>query len=123
VRGVHDRCWSPVQLRVAAVDGGLLLSWTPRARIHGDSWDRDAVAVDGMRFRVRVLDGDDTRRVSEVEGQAWVYAATMMAEDFPGSVAGPLSIAVVQWSDGYGWGSEGVVAVQGSLIRGGGLSG
>ncbi|PZO35971.1 MAG: hypothetical protein DCE92_09660 [Alphaproteobacteria bacterium] len=112
-----------MRLKVAAVDVGLRLSWTPRVRVHGDSWDRDAVAVDRMRFRVRVLDRDDTRRVTEVEGQTWVYAATMMAEDFPDGVAGPVSIAVAQWSDGYGWGSEGVVAVQGSLIRGGGLSG
>jgi hypothetical protein len=123
VSGVHDRCWSPVHLSVTAVDGGLRLSWTPRVRVHGDGWDREAVAVDGMRFRVRVLDGNDARRVAEVEGQAWFYASPMMAEDFPGGVTGGVSIAVAQWSEGYGWGSEGVVAVQGSLVRSGGLSG
>ncbi|MBB5746896.1 baseplate multidomain protein megatron [Brevundimonas variabilis] len=118
VHGVHDRGWSPVHLRVAEEAEGVRVSWIPRVRIHGDGWDREAVPLDGMRFRVRVLVGDEVRRVAEVDGTAWVYPAAMMAEDGLEASDGRVRVAVAPWSSGFGWGSEGEVSLQADRDRG-----
>lgn len=110
--GVHDRPWSPAHLRAEArADGGFDLGWIPRSRIDGDRWDGEAVASGSMRFRVRVLDEDEAVRVFEVEGTSATYAVADLAGDFPGGLDGNSRIAVARWGDGYGWGTEAIVAL------------
>jgi hypothetical protein len=110
--GVHDRPWSPAHLRaVALADGGLGLGWIVRSRIDGDRWDGEAAASDPLRFRVRVLDGGVETRVFEVEGSGAVYAAGDLDADFPGGPGAGVRIAVAQWGEGYGWGTEASVAL------------
>lgn len=105
--GAGDRPWSPVHLKSRATgDGGLDLTWVPRARLDGDRWDGDVVASDPMRFRLRVLNGEDTIRTFEVEGEAATYAAAMLAADFPEGLPSGVAVAVAQWGVGYGWGEE-----------------
>ena len=111
-KGVHERPWSPAHLRAEArADGGIDLGWIARSRIDGDRWDGEAVATGSMRFRLRVLDGDDVVRVFEVETAAATYAAADIAEDFPGGPDGNSRVAVAQWGDGYGWGIEAFVGL------------
>ncbi len=105
-RGLADRPWSPAHLRVRPrSDGGFDLGWTPRDRLDGDRWDGEAAAIDMLRFRIRVRDGETEVRSFEVEGVQAVYGATEAATDFPD---GPeaLRVAVSQWGDGWGWGAE-----------------
>ncbi|MDP3370545.1 MAG: glycoside hydrolase/phage tail family protein [Brevundimonas sp.] len=110
--GVQERPWSPAHPRAEArADGGFDLGWVPRSRIDGDRWDGEAVASGSMRFRVRVLDGAEAVRVFEVEGTSATYAVADLAGDFPGGLDGNSRVAMAQWGDGYGWGTEAIVAL------------
>jgi hypothetical protein len=102
------RPWRPAHLGATVEGGGRRLSWTPRVWIGGDRWDLEPLEVDPRRFRVRVLDDGVEKRVWEVEGLETVYAAGPMAADFPGGPGAGARIAVAQWGEGYGWGSEAV---------------
>ena len=107
-RGRAVRPWRPARLRVLAATGGRLISWTPRVRVHGEGWDVEQAEVDPRRFRVRVLDGAVEKRAWEVEGLEAVYSVAQMAADWPGGVGEGARVAVAQWGDGYGWGTEAV---------------
>jgi len=102
------RPWRPAHLRAVVEGGGRRLSWTPRVRIGGDRWDMEPAEVDPRRFRVRVLDDGVERRVWEVEALEAVYAAGLLAADFPGGPGAGARIGVAQWGEGYGWGTEAV---------------
>lgn len=115
-RGVHDRPWSPCGLAVAADGDGLTIRWTPRVRLFGDGWDGEPVAVDPMRFRVRVLDGGVGVRTMEVEGLSAFYPAAALAADFPDGVTATVRIAVAQWGEGFGWGPEAEVEAEIGLV-------
>ena len=106
LRGVHDRPWSPFRLRAVKMDGGLRLSWTPRVRTGGDGWDMEPAAVDGSRWRVRVLDGESEVRVFEVDGAEALYPADQAAADWPGGIGPEAVFAVAQWGAAFGWGAE-----------------
>ncbi len=111
-QGVHEWPWSPAHLRAGTrADGGFDLGWIARSRIDGDRWDGEGVPSGPMRFRLRVLDGEDAVRAFEVEGTSAIYAATDLAADFPGGLDGNSRVGVAQWGDGYGWGMEAFVAL------------
>ncbi len=111
-QGVHERPWSPAHLRAEGrADGGIDLDWIARSRIDGDRWDGEAVAPASIRFRVRVLDGDEAVRVFEIETATATCAAADLADDFPGGLAADSRVAVAQWGDGYGWGMEAFVGL------------
>ena len=112
--GVHERPWSPAHLRaVARTEGGFNLVWIARARIDGDRWDGEAAASGSSRFRVRVLAGADVVRAFEVEAAGATYAAGNLAADFPGGLDAASRIAVAQWGEGYGWGTEASIPLAG----------
>lgn len=69
------------------------------------------MASGSPRFRVRVLDGADERRVFVVDAYAATYAASDLAEDFPGGIDGGSRVALAQWGDEYGWGMEAFAAL------------
>jgi len=62
---------------------------------------------------VRVLDGPEERRMFEAGTTAAIYAATDLATDFPGGLDDDSRVAVAQWGDGYGWGTEASVRLTG----------
>ncbi len=113
IRGVHDRPWSPAHLRASRVESGLALSWTARARLHGDVWHGDPVGSDPPRFRVCILDGPVERRVFEVEGCDAVYAEADLATDFPSGPGPGARIEVAQHGDRFGWGAAACVGIGG----------
>ncbi len=110
--GVHDRPWSPSGLTVETSAEGLAIRWTPRVRLFGDGWDGEPTIVDPMRFRLRVRDGDVVVRTMEVEGVSAFYAAADLASDFPDGVTALARIAVAQYGEGFGWGSEAEVEAE-----------
>lgn len=111
-RGVHDRPWSPSGLMVETSAEGLTIRWTPRVRLWGDGWDGEPAAVDPMRFRLRILHGNVAVRTMEVEGVSAFYSAANLASDFPDGVTQTVRIAVAQWGEGFGWGSEAEVEAE-----------
>jgi hypothetical protein len=106
VWGLHERHWSPCRLRVVTGDDGVTISWVARARTGGDNWEREAVMVDGERWRVRILDGGDVVRTFEVEGETALYAAADIVADWPAGMGDIAVVAVAQWGQGFGWGVE-----------------
>jgi hypothetical protein len=107
---VHDRPWSPAHLRAERrTDGGFNLKWVARLRIDGDRWDGEPALANPLRFRIRVLAGPTTLRIFEVESEWALYSATNAAVDFPGAPEPDALIAVAQWGEGYGWGTEAMV--------------
>ena len=113
VRGLHDRPWSPAHLRASRVESGLALSWTARARVHGDVWHGDLAASDPLRFRVRILDGEVERRIFEVAGCDTVYIQADLAGDFPSGPGEGARIEVTQHGDRFGWGAAACVGIDG----------
>ena len=112
ISGLNERPWSPAHLRARArADGGFDLGWVARSRIDGDRWDGEAVVSGSMRFRLRVLNGADETRAFEVETGAATYTAADRAVDFPSGLDAGSGIAVAQWGEGYGWGSEAFVGL------------
>lgn len=111
-RGVHDRPWSPSGLTVETSAEGLTIRWTPRVRLFGDSWDGEPTTVDPVRFRLRVRDGDVVVRTMEVEGVSAFHAAADLASDLPDGATDMVRIAVAQWGEGFGWGSEAEVEAE-----------
>ncbi|WP_269219751.1 hypothetical protein [Brevundimonas vesicularis] len=109
---MHDRPWSPSGLTVETSAEGLAIRWTPRVRLFGDGWDGEPTIVDPMRFRLRVRDGDVVVRTMEVEGVSAFYAAADLASDFPDGVTALARIAVAQYGEGFGWGSEAEVEAE-----------
>ena len=105
LEGRHARPWSPSGLTVEAAADGLEVRWAPRVRLYGDSWDAEPAAVDPLRFRVRVRNGETVVRTMETQAACLIYATADMAADLPnGRETG--RIAVSQWGDGFGWGVE-----------------
>ncbi|WP_313007846.1 hypothetical protein [Brevundimonas vesicularis] len=51
-------------------------------------------------------------RTMEVEGLSASYSAADMAADFPEGVTATARIAVAQWGEGFGWGSEAEVEAE-----------
>lgn len=105
--GRQDRPWSPAHLRRRVrLDGGIALSWIPRARVGGDRWDGGLIANDPWRFRIRVLRDGEAVRSFEVEETEAVFSAVDVAADFSGGLPADVSIGVAQWGETYGWGEE-----------------
>ena len=104
--GRQARPWSPAHLqRTLRDDGGFDLTWLARCRIDGDRWEGEPVMPDPARYRVRVLDSATERRAFEVETEWAAYSGSQFIADFPDGAAGA-EVAVAQWGEGYGWGSE-----------------
>ncbi|WAC59414.1 baseplate multidomain protein megatron [Brevundimonas sp. SL130] len=107
LQGLYARPWSPAGLAVEGGSDGLTVRWTPRVRLYGDGWDGEPTAVDPLRFRVRVIDGEATVvRTMEVGGTTVLYSALDLEADFPGGASPMARIGVSQWGDGFGWGVE-----------------
>ncbi len=110
--GVHGRPWSPCGLTIETTQAGRSVRWTPRVRLYGDGWDGEPAAVDPLRFRVRVLDGEVVVRTFEVEGSSLLYPLAAFASDFPRGPGDEARIAVAQWGEGFGWGVEASVGLE-----------
>jgi hypothetical protein len=105
--GVHDRPWSPAHLRAEGwADGGFNLTWMARLRIDGDRWDGEPAFANPLRFRIRILAGPTALRIFEAESAWALYSAANAAVDFPGGPGPEAVVAVAQWGEGYGWGTE-----------------
>ncbi|MFN7360420.1 glycoside hydrolase TIM-barrel-like domain-containing protein [Brevundimonas sp.] len=102
--GVQARPWSPAHLRATATAEGLEIRWVPRVRIGGDGWELEPDDVDGPdRFAVHVLAGGLEVRRFEATARRALYPAADLAPDR--AAHGPLTLAVVRYGTGFGWGA------------------
>jgi hypothetical protein len=91
--------WSPVHLRGARNEDGILLSWIRRTRKSGDSWDTLEVPLgeDSEAYRVEILSGESVVRTIEAATPQALYSSGDELSDF-GSPQTELSIRVAQLS-------------------------
>jgi hypothetical protein len=81
--GIGLRPYRPAHLRAKADAAGLVLSWTRRTRIDGDSWESPDVPLgeDREAYRLTVALGQTALRSVEVSEPVWVYGLAAQAED------------------------------------------
>jgi hypothetical protein len=107
--GIGLRPYRPVHLRLARQGGDLLLTWTRRTRIDGDTWASVEVPLgeDREAYLVRVLGSAGAVREEIVTAPAWTYTAAMQLAD---GLAGAVTFAVAQLSDRFGAGPPATLA-------------
>lgn len=91
--------WSPVHLRGARTDDGILLSWIRRTRKGGDSWDTVEVPLGeaSEAYRVEILSGASVVRALESAVPQVLYESADELADF-GAAQTALGIRVAQLS-------------------------
>ena len=102
--GVGLRPYAPVHLRGKSDGaGGLLVNWVRRTRIDGDSWQSFEVPLgeDTEHYILRVWDGVNLLRETEITTPAWIYNASEIAVDGASSA---VDIEVAQLSERFGIG-------------------
>jgi hypothetical protein len=94
--------------------GDLVLTWTRRTRIAGDSWDQTDVplAEESERYEIDIFDASALviRTLTTTQPTA-TYTAAQIATDFPGGLPSPFHFAVAQLSTAFGPGIATAAAV------------
>ena len=99
--------WRPVHLKVEAEETGLAIRWMVQTRLGGEDWDA-SIAVDPMRFKLRVVrDGQLIREWEALDTHSF-YAKAVLEADFPAGLSGDVLLTVSQWGDVWGWGDEAI---------------
>lgn len=95
---------APVHLRARRQGGDLVLSWTRRTRLGGDSWELEEVPLgeERERYRLEVLAGSAIKRSLTLAEPEYLYAAADMAADLAG--ARQFTLRVAQLSSSFGAG-------------------
>ena len=103
---------APVHLRARRTPAGVVIRWTRRTRVGGDSWEAGEVPLGEEReaYRVDILAGAAVVRSAEVAAPNYFYPAGDEQVDF-GGVQHRISVRVRQISGAVGAGS----AAQGDL--------
>lgn len=101
-RGVGQRPYSPVHLswrREASAD--LSFNWIRRTRTNGDSWNvyETPLGEVSERYLIRVSDGVNVLRETEVTTPNWVYTQSDQTAD---GATGTLEVQVAQISQKFG---------------------
>jgi hypothetical protein len=90
---------APVRVRARRLIDGVVLSWTRRTRVDGDSWEAFEVPLgeDREHYRLAIRDGEVTKRVFEVAVPELLYGAADELADF-GAPRSVLEIELAQVS-------------------------
>ncbi|MEG1452211.1 baseplate multidomain protein megatron [Brevundimonas sp.] len=104
--------WRPAHLRQVAGEDGIALDWQVCVRTGGDGWGEDVAEVDPRRFRLRVLAGGEDVREWQVHDTQALYTKAQQQADFPHGMTPDVTLAVAQWSDGWGWGEEALLRLK-----------
>jgi hypothetical protein len=102
--GIGLRPLSPVHLRTTPQpNGDILINWTRRTRIDGDSWQSTEVPLgeDQEMYHLRIRANGAIVRDSQVTGAQWSYP---LADAIADAAMGGLSVEVAQLSDRFGAG-------------------
>jgi hypothetical protein len=105
--GVGLRPLSPCQVRASRDASGLLLRWTRRTRIGGDSWEGLDVplAEESEAYQVDVLDGASVKRTYSVSTPTLIYPLADQVSDW-GTPPAVCRVKIYQVSPSYGRGAQ-----------------
>ena len=101
--------WRPAHLRLATETPDWTLAWVARSWQGADVWEGEPVAMEPMRFRLRVMEAETERRQWEVEGAGAIYSQAQRLVDFPQGPSPQAEIRLAQWGQAWGWGAEATV--------------
>ena len=98
---------SPVRPKAWRTGDGIVLSWSRRTRIDGDSWELAEVPLgeESERYELGILDGEDRLHAEIVNAPGWVYPAAQELADF-GSPQQEIALSLRQLSATVGRGRE-----------------
>ncbi|WP_293794947.1 glycoside hydrolase/phage tail family protein [uncultured Bosea sp.] len=98
---------SPVRPKARRTGDGMVLSWSRRTRIDGDSWELVEVPLgeENERYELGILDGEDVLRTEIVNAPGWVYPAAQEYADF-GALQPDIALSLRQLSATVGRGRE-----------------
>lgn len=104
--GLGLRPYAPVHLRGRRTAGDLIVSWTRRTRIGGDTWELPDVplAEEHEAYEIDILDGAVIRRTLTATSPVATYTAAEQVADF-GAPQASVSLAIYQMSAIYGRGA------------------
>ncbi|MBC7668823.1 MAG: glycoside hydrolase/phage tail family protein [Gemmatimonadaceae bacterium] len=106
-RGLSNRPWSPVHLKVRNASVDSLVSWIRRTRVAGDGWEAVVpLGEEREAWRVEILDGEMVVRTVETAASAFTYTAAQRAADFPAGPTGLVAVRIAQGSALFGWGAS-----------------
>jgi hypothetical protein len=93
---------SPVHLHAVRAGGDLMLSWTRRTRLGGDSWDLEDVPLgeERERYRLEILAGGSVKRSLTLLEPRHLYPAAEIAADLMGGRR--ITLRVAQLSAVFG---------------------
>jgi hypothetical protein len=85
----------PVHLRTRRAGGDLLLGWTRRTRLGGDSWDLEEIPLGEERegYRLEILLGASVKRSLTLSEPRYLYRAAEIAADLAGAARFTLRVA------------------------------
>jgi hypothetical protein len=105
--GIGLRPFAPTHVngRRDAGSDDILITWTRRTRIGGDSWEAVEVPLgeSAERYAIDILDGMDVVRTLSASTPSAVYEAADQTADF-GGLPSPLDVVAYQLSPEYGRG-------------------
>ena len=109
--GIGLRPYPVCHLRASRQSGAIVLSWTRRSRIDGDSWQSSEVPLgeDREAYQLSVSRDGVVLRSLELSSPSWSYDAEMQSAD---AASGLLSFSVAQLSDRFGPGPGRVLSLQ-----------
>lgn len=86
---------SPVHLRMLRAGGDLLLGWTRRTRLGGDSWDLEEIPLgeERERYRLEILAGGNVKRSLTLSEPRYLYPSSAIAADLAGASRFTLRVA------------------------------
>ncbi len=112
--GIGLRPLSPVHVRARRTGAGsdLVISWTRRTRIGGDSWAVVEVplAEDSEAYEIDILDGATVKRTLSSSGPSVTYSEADQVSDW-GAVQPAYTVRVCQMSAVFGRGSPAMATI------------
>lgn len=100
--GVGLRPYAPAHVRARLTESGdVLIQWTRRTRLDGESWQGEDVPLgeDREAYLLRIRDGSQVIREVGLNGSDYVYSDTQMQSD---GLSAPFDIEVAQVSSQFG---------------------
>ncbi len=104
---------SPVHIRAVDDAGDLVITWTRRSRIGGDSWSINEIPLGETeeRYRLEILDGSTVIRSAETATPGYSYSASNQTADW-GTPQAAYTIRIAQISELYGPGAAHEITIE-----------
>jgi hypothetical protein len=101
--GIGLRPYPVAHLRASHSGADLVIGWTRRTRIDGDTWASVEVPLgeDIESYALRIVQGATTLRQETLSAPAWTYTSALQSAD---AASGTIEVQVAQLSQRFGAG-------------------